>query len=164
MDMNDLILVSVDDHVVEPPDLFEGHLPAKYDRTRRRSVDPQGRRHRRVGVRGQRASRTSGSTRSPAVRPRSTASSRPSFDEMRTGCYDIHERVKRHERQRRARLDVLPVASPVLRPAVRRSRRTSDLGARACCRRYNDWHIDEWCGTYPGRFIPLAIPPIWDPS
>ena len=23
---------------------------------------------------------------------------------------------------------------------------------------YNDWHIDEWCGTYPGRFIPLALP------
>ena len=21
---------------------------------------------------------------------------------------------------------------------------------------YNNWHIDEWCGTYPGRFIPLA--------
>jgi hypothetical protein len=29
---------------------------------------------------------------------------------------------------------------------------------------YNDWHIDEWCGTYPGRFIPLALPPIWDPD
>ena len=25
-----MILVSVDDHVVEPPDLFENYLPAKY--------------------------------------------------------------------------------------------------------------------------------------
>ena len=31
-------------------------------------------------------------------------------------------------------------------------------------RAYNDWHIDEWCGTHPGRFIPLSIPPIWDPQ
>ena len=31
-------------------------------------------------------------------------------------------------------------------------------------RAYNDWHIDEWCGTYPGRFIPLSLPPIWDPE
>jgi predicted TIM-barrel fold metal-dependent hydrolase len=31
-------------------------------------------------------------------------------------------------------------------------------------RAYNDWHIDEWCGSYPGRFIPLSIPPIWDPQ
>jgi predicted TIM-barrel fold metal-dependent hydrolase len=29
---------------------------------------------------------------------------------------------------------------------------------------YNDWHIDEWCGTYPGRFIPLSLPPMWDPQ
>jgi predicted TIM-barrel fold metal-dependent hydrolase len=27
---------------------------------------------------------------------------------------------------------------------------------------YNDWHIDEWCGTYPGRFIPMALPVLWD--
>ena len=29
---------------------------------------------------------------------------------------------------------------------------------------YNDWHIDTWCGTYPGRFIPLCLPPMWDPE
>jgi predicted TIM-barrel fold metal-dependent hydrolase len=31
-------------------------------------------------------------------------------------------------------------------------------------RAYNDWHIDEWCAAYPGRFIPLALPPLWDPK
>ena len=30
MRLEDLILVSVDDHVVEPPDVFEHHLPKKY--------------------------------------------------------------------------------------------------------------------------------------
>ena len=30
MDLDDLILVSVDDHVVEPPTLFDAHIPAKY--------------------------------------------------------------------------------------------------------------------------------------
>ncbi len=30
MDNDDMVLVSVDDHVVEPPHLFEGRLPAKY--------------------------------------------------------------------------------------------------------------------------------------
>ncbi|MEZ5168361.1 MAG: amidohydrolase family protein [Acidimicrobiales bacterium] len=29
-------------------------------------------------------------------------------------------------------------------------------------RAYNDWHIDEWCGSHPGRFIPMALPVIWD--
>jgi hypothetical protein len=33
---NDLILVSTDDHIIEPPDMFEGRLPSKYaDRTPR---------------------------------------------------------------------------------------------------------------------------------
>jgi predicted TIM-barrel fold metal-dependent hydrolase len=27
---------------------------------------------------------------------------------------------------------------------------------------YNDWHIDEWCGTYPDRFIPPGVVPLWD--
>ena len=27
---------------------------------------------------------------------------------------------------------------------------------------YNDWHIDEWCRAYPARFIPMAIPVIWN--
>ena len=29
---------------------------------------------------------------------------------------------------------------------------------------YNDWHIDEWAGAHPGRFIPLALAPVWDPQ
>lgn len=33
---------------------------------------------------------------------------------------------------------------------------------RALVRAYNDWQIDEWCGAYPGRFVPLALPMIWD--
>ena len=27
---------------------------------------------------------------------------------------------------------------------------------------YNDWMVDEWCATDPGRFIPLTIIPLWD--
>ena len=33
-----------------------------------------------------------------------------------------------------------------------------------CVQAYNDWMIDEWCGTVPGRFIPLIIIPLWDPT
>ena len=29
-------------------------------------------------------------------------------------------------------------------------------------RAYNDWAIDEWCGSYPDRFIPLGLVPMWD--
>ena len=36
--------------------------------------------------------------------------------------------------------------------------------AKVLAQAYNDWHIDEWCGHAPERFIPLAIPMIWDPE
>ncbi len=36
--------------------------------------------------------------------------------------------------------------------------------ALLCVQAYNDWMIDEWCGTEPGRFIPLTIIPLWDPD
>ena len=43
--------------------------------------------------------------------------------------------------------------------------RTDDKDvALAMIEAYNDWHIDEWCGSHPGRFIPLALPAIWDPE
>ena len=29
---------------------------------------------------------------------------------------------------------------------------------------YNDWHVEEWCGAYPARFIPMTLPVIWDPE
>ncbi len=30
MNKDDMILISVDDHTVEPPDMFKDHLPKKY--------------------------------------------------------------------------------------------------------------------------------------
>ena len=75
MNVEDLILVSVDDHVVEPPDMFDDHLPAKYARPGAQGHPDRGRATTSGSTRARR-SRTSGSTPSPAGRPRSTASSR----------------------------------------------------------------------------------------
>ena len=34
----------------------------------------------------------------------------------------------------------------------------------ACVHAYNDWMIDEWSASAPGRLIPLIILPLWDPE
>ncbi len=36
--------------------------------------------------------------------------------------------------------------------------------ALACVQAYNDWMVEEWCATAPGRFIPLTLIPLWDPK
>ena len=80
---------------------------------------------------------------------------------MRPGCFDIHERVRDMDANGVLASLELPVLSPVLRPSTSPGASDKDLGL-AVLRAYNDWHVDEWCGTYPGRMIPLSLPPIWD--
>ena len=41
------------------------------------------------------------------------------------------------------------------------ARSDKDL-ALACLQAWNDFSVDEWCATAPGRYIPLALLPIWD--
>ncbi len=155
-----MVLVSVDDHVVEPPDLFEGHLPERY-----RDLAPtfitradgtnawlyEGQELANVAL------------NAVAGRPPEEYGIEPtSFDQLRPGCYDIDERVKD--------MDANGVLGSLCFPSFPQFcgqlfARTEDKDvALAMVRAYNDWHIDEWCGTHPGRFIPCSLPAIWDPE
>jgi predicted TIM-barrel fold metal-dependent hydrolase len=160
MELDDLILISVDDHVVEPPDMFEGRLPAQYadlapivtqrdDGTEIWRFD--GREATNIGL------------NAVSGRPPEEYGLEPtSFAEIRPGCYDIHRRIED--------MDANGVLVSLCFPSVPNlcgqffSRSSDSDMALAVLQAYNDWHIDEWCGTYPGRMIPLAIPPIWDPE
>ena len=92
MQLDDLILVSIDDHVVEPPDMFERHAPAKYrDRVPHVVMSDDG--IEKWLFEGQ----TVGSMGLNAVVtwPKEEWGFDPvGFAEMRPGAYDIHERVR----------------------------------------------------------------------
>ena len=46
MNLDDLIILSIDDHAIEPPGLFENHLPEKYKGRAPRLVrDENGKEH-----------------------------------------------------------------------------------------------------------------------
>ena len=75
-----------------------------------------------------------------------------------------HRRARaRHEPQRRPGVDVLPDLRRLQRRHASSEADDKDL-ALVMLQAYNDWHIDEWCAAYPGRFIPLAIPPDLGPA
>ena len=161
MEPDDMILVSVDDHVVEPPDLFEGRLPAKYADVAPKYITRED---------GTNAWLYEGielgnvALNAVAGRPPEEYGMEPtSLDEIRPGLLRHRRAGQRHGRQRRARLAVLPVVPAVLRPDSSPAPTDKDV-ALAMVQAYNDWHIDEWCGSYPGRFIPCPIPAIWDPE
>jgi predicted TIM-barrel fold metal-dependent hydrolase len=85
-----------------------------------------------------------------------------SYDMIRDGCYDIHERINDMNRNGVLSSMCFPSFVQFCGQLFSRSK-DLDMGLNLL-RAYNDWHIDKWCGTYPGRFIPLSIPPIWDPQ
>src|ERR1044072_7616090 len=92
MDINDLVLVSVDDHVVEPPDMFRGRLPAKYKDLAPKVIQ------RADGTdawvfEGQEA--TNVGLNAVAGRPPDEYGAEPTkFEEIREGCYNIDERIR----------------------------------------------------------------------
>lgn len=158
MHANDLILISVDDHLVEPPDVFHGHIPARYaDRAPRvvRNDDGsdvwvfEGSTIPNVGL------------NAVAGRPKSEYGVEPTaFDEMRRGCYDVHERIK--DMSAAGVLGSLNFPSfPGFSGRLFSAIPDKDL-ALAVIRAYNDWHVESWCGAYPDRFIANPLPILWD--
>ncbi|MDH4148191.1 MAG: amidohydrolase, partial [Acidimicrobiia bacterium] len=92
MAANDLILISVDDHIIEPPDLFDGHLPARYrdeaPRIVRRDDGADVWRFGEVEV-------PNVALNAVAGRPKEEYGVEPqSLDEIRPGTFQVHERVK----------------------------------------------------------------------
>ena len=92
MQLDDLILVSVDDHVVEPPGMFEGRLPQRFadqaPRVDRREDGTEiwrfdGREATNIGL------------NAVAGRPVEEYGIEPTtFDQIRSGCFDVHDRIR----------------------------------------------------------------------
>lgn len=155
------LVISVDDHLVEPPDTFEGRLSAKYVERGPRVIEHEGGEAwvydgvvlPNVGL------------NAVAGRPVNEYSFDPTrFEEMRRGAYDVHARV--------ADMDLNGIYASLNFPSflagfggarLQLTPKDPDL-AFAVYRAYNDWHIESWAGAYPDRFIANQIPWLLDPE
>jgi predicted TIM-barrel fold metal-dependent hydrolase len=158
MRAEDLVLVSVDDHLVEPPDLFDGHLPGHWaDRAPRVERTSAG-----ADVwRFEGATIPNIGLNAVAGRPKEEYGIEPTaFDELRPGTYDVDERVKDMDAGGVLGSMCFP-SFPGFSGRLFAAADDKDL-ALAVLRAYNDWHVDEWCGAHPGRFIPMGLPVLWD--
>jgi predicted TIM-barrel fold metal-dependent hydrolase len=157
VDKNDMILISVDDHIIEPPDMFKNHLPKKYADDAPRLV------HTDDGADVWKFRDTvipNVALNAVAGRPKEEYGLEPDgLDEIRPGCFDVDERIK----DMNAGGILASMNFPSFPGFAGRLFATEDPEfSLALVQAYNDWHIDEWCGAYPGRFIPMALPVIWD--
>jgi len=154
-------IISVDDHLIEPANLFEGRLPTKLQPRAPRIVtfpdgkeawEYEGNLYPQVGL------------NAVAGRPKAEWSMEPArFDEMRRGCWDIHARVRDMDLDGVWASLCFPSLIAGFAGTVFSRSDDQELGL-ACVRAWNDWHIEEWAGPYPDRIIALQIPWLSDPD
>ena len=153
-------MVSVDDHLIEPPRVWVDRLPAKYRDLGPRWVD-DGKNEawefdgKRIAIGG---AVTAGAFPLNA-RPEPFRALK--WGEIPPSCYDPKARVGSMDLDRVAAALVFPNLPGFAGNLFQRARdRTLALH---CIQAYNDWVLEEWCGPYPDRFIGLALIPMWDP-
>ncbi|HWS46014.1 MAG TPA: amidohydrolase family protein [Acidimicrobiia bacterium] len=172
-------IVSVDDHVIEPPGVWTSRLPARYrdagphvERLPAGGLELAGARYlERPGTDGplvdywvyedlyfslKRAVTAVGRPRSEVTMTATT------YDDVRPGCYDSKERL--------ADMNVNWTQASLSFPNFPRFCGQTFLEAkdrevaRLCVDAYNDWMVEEWCAGSDGRLVPLCIVPLWDPQ
>ena len=171
-------IISVDDHVVEPANVWMDRLPTKYHDVGPRIVRaPMG----EITFVGGKLTVVPGSEgfptdwwyyedlKRPLLRvdsavgvPRDEVTmSGITYEDMRPGSYEVKPRLED--------MDVNHLEASLCFPTFPRfcgqtftEAQDKEL-ALLCVKAYNDWMVEEWCGPEAkGRLIPLTLIPLWD--
>ena len=158
MQKDDMVVISTDDHICEPPTLFDNQLSGELLASAPKlKVDGEGKNFWEY----QGYIRPSVGLNAVVGRPFEEYGMEPtSLDQLRDGCYDVHARIDD--------MDVNGIAASMcFGNSIGFDGQTFHKApdkklALRHMQAYNDWHYDEWCMAYPGRFIPIGILPTWD--
>lgn len=158
MRMDDMILVSVDDHLIEPGDMYDRQL----------SGDLLASAPKLLTMNTGQSFWTYQGARLPVTGLNAVVGRVPeeygmeptSLAQMRRGCWDPKARLDDMNADGIAVQLNYPTA--VIMDGSMFARAPDKDIALKHLRAYNDWHSDEWCAVDPARFIPLGILPVWD--
>ncbi|MBN9112458.1 MAG: amidohydrolase [Pseudonocardia sp.] len=174
-------IISVDDHVVEPPHLFERWLPKRFldraPRVERRWIDMETDAYNDTEVAEGEGLPADvwvyGDSMYVPRRPvlilkdvETSAAMRDkepvTYDEMDPACYVPAERLKAMDSQHVEASLGFPSFPRFCGQAFSEQYRDDRELGLACVRAYNDWMVEEWCGDSGGRLIPAQVVPLWD--
>jgi predicted TIM-barrel fold metal-dependent hydrolase len=156
-------LFSVDDHIVEQPNLYVDRVPAKFRDRAPRMVREKGDEYWVFD--GERVPTYGAGLESAAGRDPRTWRIDPAFhlDDMRPGCFDPAARL--------LDMDLDGIAVQTLFPSAlarfvgdRFLHHPDKELAAVCMRAYNDFMLEVWRAEDPDRFIPVMLLPLWDPA
>ena len=154
-----LKLFSVDDHIVEPADVWTKRLPKKFQEKGPHVIEAEG---RQFWVFEDQRSATMGLNAVAGKDPKDWGTDPVRFADLIPGCYDAAARADDF------RAD--GIVGSVLFPSLpgfggrvffeMKDKELADL----CVRAYNDFVMDEWCAAAPDIFVPTIITQLWDPE
>jgi predicted TIM-barrel fold metal-dependent hydrolase len=172
-------IISVDDHIMEPKDLWQRELPASMRDRGPRVVQDTVKLEFKGGHYGftrgaddghmcdiwlfEDAEIPTGFLHGPAGVPREEQRNvATTYERLRPGTYDQAARLEDMTLNHVEAAINYPNVFPRFCGQGFLERNDKEL-ALACLRIYNDWMIDEWCGgAGAGRLIPLTLIPLWD--
>lgn len=174
-------MISVDDHVMEPKELWQQQLPPALRERGPRTVREKVRLSFKGGHYGFERNvddgdwcdvwlfddlvMPTGLLHAPAGVPREEQRNIPAvYEDFRDGTWDQTARLADMDLNHCDAAINYPNIFPRFAGQGFLERADKDL-ALACLRIYNDWMIDDWCaGAGKGRLIPLTLVPLWDPA
>jgi predicted TIM-barrel fold metal-dependent hydrolase len=168
-------IISVDDHVVEAPDLWTSRLPQRYVETGPRLLRKRAAPTDRSGVPFTPSDDGEWADiwfYEDLVMPMNRLSAAVGLGELRNG-FVIYDDLVPGAWQQGPRLEAMDenhVEASICFPNVLPRFCGQTFGeakdkelALLCVQAYNDWILDEWCaGEGTGRLIPLTLVPLWD--
>jgi predicted TIM-barrel fold metal-dependent hydrolase len=159
---DDAKLISVDDHVIEHPNVWQDRLPARYKEAGPRVIEQTEGEFagREVWLYEGKSYITHGVS-ATAGRAEIHLNLEPvRFENMAPGCYDPAARIKDMDADG---VHAQVCFSTFARYAGSRFLFGEDKElALLCTQAYNDFILDEWCAYAPGRLVPLIVLPLWD--
>ena len=173
-------IISVDDHVLEPGDLWQRYLPPALQARAPHIVRTRGRFE--TGARGGWVADEAGEWADiwqfegyeMAIIPGFAAAGMDqdylgehwapmTYEQMRPGAYEQKARLEDMDANHTDASFAFPTF-PRFCGQTFLENPDRQLGL-ACVQAYNDWMIDEWCaGDGHGRLIPMTLIPLWDPE
>jgi len=153
-------LISVDDHLMEPPHAFEGRFPARLQDQAPRVVETE--EGHQVWVLEDTPYFQVGFM-AVAGRAHDDRRVEPSrFEEVRPGCWRIKDRIRDMDLNGCWASLNFPSGVTGFGGTLFSETKDPELGL-ACVRAWNDWLFEEWYGSYPERIVPLGITYLRDP-
>jgi predicted TIM-barrel fold metal-dependent hydrolase len=150
-------VVSADDHVVEPPNVWQDRVAARFREQAPRLVREDG---QELWLFEDKVSTARGLEVTAGKEFEEYSPIPLTFEEMRPGCYDPKARIEDMDKGGILASITFP-SFPRFAGQVFSEADDKELGF-ACVQAWNDWMIEEWCGYAPGRFIPMTMIPFWD--